>query len=165
MPRNVHPVAALALRARRLLQRNQTVAEALAPFGPMGWCAGVMKEGREPMFFFGGEAVQGERPVERDTIFRIASVSKMFGAAAALRLVRAGKLTLDGDISDVFGFRVTPAITLRQLLTHTASLRDGVYDAALESGNLPPLNELLPKSFAGYAPGTRYSYSNLGAGA
>lgn len=78
--------------------------------------------------------------------------------------VRAGKLTLDGDISDVFGFRVTPAITLRQLLTHTASLRDGVYDAALESGNLPPLNELLPKSFAGYAPGTRYSYSNLGAG-
>lgn len=32
MPRNVHPVAALALRARRLLQRNQTVAEALAPF-------------------------------------------------------------------------------------------------------------------------------------
>ncbi len=164
MPRNVHPVAALALRARRLLQRNQTVAEALAPFGPMGWCAGIMKEGREPMFFFGGEAVQGERPVERDTIFRIASVSKMFGAAAALRLVRAGKLTLDGDISDVFGFRVTPAITLRQLLTHTASLRDGVYDAALESGNLPPLNELLPKSFAGYAPGTRYSYSNLGAG-
>jgi D-alanyl-D-alanine carboxypeptidase len=73
-------------------------------------------------------------PLTPDTPFRIASVTKTFVAAAALRLVERGDLELDGAI----GPHLSPEtaallrddgydpdrITLRQLLDHTAGLFD-----------------------------------------
>nr|WP_315472741.1 serine hydrolase domain-containing protein [uncultured Undibacterium sp.] len=64
------------------------------------------------------------------TLYRMASVSKMVAAVGAMILVEQGKLDLDADISRYLGFQVrnphfpaTP-ITTRMLLSHTSSLRD-----------------------------------------
>ena len=71
------------------------------------------------------------RAVTPDDPVRIASISKLVTALGAMRLVDQGKLTLDRDVSDYLGWRVrNPAfpdepITLRLLLSHQASLRDG----------------------------------------
>lgn len=72
-----------------------------------------------------GRAVTADDPV------RIASISKLVTALTVLRLVDQGKLDLDRDVSAYLGWPLrNPAfpdrpITLRLLLSHQASLRDG----------------------------------------
>jgi len=71
------------------------------------------------------------RAVTPDDPVRIASISKLVTALGVMRLVDEGKLTLDRDVSDYLGWRLrNPAfpdepISLRLLLSHQASLRDG----------------------------------------
>jgi len=69
------------------------------------------------------------KPVSLDTIFRYASVTKPFVAAAALAMADAGKISLDDHVSDRLPWFHPPGpdgrqaeITIRQLLTHTAGL-------------------------------------------
>lgn len=168
--RNLQGWSAAALRLRLCLHpvRGKTLAQrvshAVSSYAPVGYCAGVSSHGAQPQFVWGGEAVVGERAVQRDTVFRVASVSKMLGAAAVLHLARAGRLDLDGDVGEILGFPIRPAITPRQLLTHTAALCDGAYNLAAEAGDFPPLDVLLEKSRCAYPPGTHFAYSNLGAG-
>ncbi|MDE2430090.1 MAG: serine hydrolase, partial [Burkholderiales bacterium] len=67
---------------------------------------------------------------DANTLYRVASVSKMVTAIAAMRLVEQGRLNLDADIGNYLGYRVRnphypqTAITARMLLSHTSSLRD-----------------------------------------
>jgi D-alanyl-D-alanine carboxypeptidase len=78
-------------------------------------------------------------PLRPGSRFRIASVTKPFVAAAALRLVEDGGLALDdeidrrlpGEYGDLLrsGGYDPHAITLRQLLTHTS----GIYDFAADA--------------------------------
>lgn len=69
--------------------------------------------------------------MREDTIFRLASVSKLFTATAALALVGRGTLDLDRPVTDWLPdfaprFESRPAaITLRQLLSHSAGLGYG----------------------------------------
>lgn len=163
--KNLHPLIVQALRVRLALQPQRTVSEALLPYRPVGWSAAVSLPGTDTASYWGGDACVGEAAAGRDTIFRIASVSKVIGAAAALTLVRAGQLALDAPIAEYLGFAVRKPITLRQLLTHTAALDDtAAYNRAVAASPLPPLQAVLDSSFLPYAPGTRFRYSNLGAG-
>ena len=65
-----------------------------------------------------------------DTLYRIASISKLVTTIGVMRLVEAGTLSLDADVSEYLGWSLRnphfpdAPITLRQLLTHTSSLRD-----------------------------------------
>lgn len=163
--KNIRPLATQALRLRYLRLRPGAVGEALASFAPMGWCGGVAQGEGEAIFYYGGSAIRDEASVTRNTIFRVASISKVFGAAAALLLVREGKLTLDVPVAPVLGFSTGRDITLRQLLTHTAGLDDRpLYDRAVGASEPPPLEKVLQGSATACAPGTRFHYSNLGAG-
>ncbi len=66
-----------------------------------------------------------------DFLYRIASISKMFVAMVAVKLADQAVLDLDRDISDYLGYPLrnphfpTSPISLRMLLSHTSSLRDG----------------------------------------
>ena len=76
-----------------------------------------------------------DRPAERlvtaDDPVRIASISKLVTALGVMRLVEAGQLDLDRDVSDYLGYPVRNptfpdrVITLRLLLSHQSSLIDG----------------------------------------
>jgi D-alanyl-D-alanine carboxypeptidase len=80
-----------------------------------------------------GLAVRRPRaPMRVDRRFRIASVTKTFTATIVLRLVDAGKLSLDDTVERWLPGRVPGggSITIRQLLNHTSGLLDG----ASESG-------------------------------
>jgi CubicO group peptidase (beta-lactamase class C family) len=72
---------------------------------------------------------ESRRPMQVDTVFRLSSVSKPIVSAAALALVDQGKLSLDDPVTKWLPeFRpklangTAPAITVRQLLTHTSGL-------------------------------------------
>jgi N-acetyl-anhydromuramyl-L-alanine amidase AmpD len=122
------------------------------------------------------EAAPGrDKPVNQDTLYRIASVSKLVTTLGAMKLVEQGKLSLDADIGGYLGYRVRNPhfpevpITLRMLLTHTSSLRDDAGYFWLEPGR--DLKEILTPGGALHGggamwsdkakPGTYFSYANL----
>jgi CubicO group peptidase (beta-lactamase class C family) len=128
---------------------------------------------------FIGSAANGlpDKPVDANTLFRIASISKMMTTLGLMRLVEAGKLDLDADVSGYLGFSLRnphfpdQPIVLRHLLTHTSSLRD---DAGYSWGVDTALKDVLvPGSrlhgegrmwAANAGPGAYFTYCNLGWG-
>ncbi len=62
-----------------------------------------------------------------DLRFDVASISKLFTSTAVLQLVAAGDLDLDASIHeyvDLADTAISPAVTLRQLLTHSSGIAD-----------------------------------------
>lgn len=119
-------------------------------------------------------------PVDRDTRFPLASMSKWFTAYAVLQLVQAGRLELDAPISTYLTQWQLPAgpfdaqqVTIRRLLSHTAGLTDGLgFGDYLPSESLPSLPETLrhPRASSdsavaiavGRPPGSGFQYSGGG---
>ncbi len=98
---------------------------------------------------------------------RIASVSKLVVALGVFRLVEQGRLDLDQDVSEILGWRLrNPSfpdrpITLRLLLSHQSSLRDGI-DYAIPVGKELRTALAAPAAYDGeHPPGTYFRYSNL----
>ncbi|MFD1542604.1 serine hydrolase domain-containing protein [Nonomuraea guangzhouensis] len=61
-------------------------------------------------------------PAARDSVFDLASISKLFTTAVVLSLVEAGRLDLDEPVAAWLPVG-DPRVTLRRLLTHTAGLQ------------------------------------------
>ncbi|WP_062356769.1 serine hydrolase [Pseudoxanthomonas mexicana] len=108
------------------------------------------------------------RKATADDPVRVASISKLVTAIGVMRLVDAGTLDLDADVSRYLGWSLrhpqfpdTP-ITLRLLLSHRSSLTDAAGYYATPLGQ--PLKGILddPKAWDdAHAPGTRFRYTNL----
>lgn len=87
--------------------------------------------GRRVLDAFGEDAIENGGEISGDTLFDIASITKVFTAVAFMRLVEAGHVALDDPIRTVFpeaaeGVRPDSPITWRELLTHTSGLPAGV---------------------------------------
>lgn len=119
-----------------------------------------------------GERWLGGPPPDADTVFRIASMTKSFTAAAVLALRDDGALRLDDPVADFVpelrGLRpVTadaPAITIRHLLTMTAGFpTDDPWGDRQQGLALAEFAGLLRRGVrAAWPPGTCFEYSNLG---
>jgi len=118
---------------------------------------------------FGLANVEDCVPVTPDTVFRLGSVTKHICATAMLVLENRGLLTLDDPVERYLP-ELSPTvglITLRQLLTMTSGLQDGVIlpifagmGAHLNISRDQHLATLLRQSELMFAPGTRMLYSN-----
>ena len=109
--------------------------------------------------------------VTAETYFRTASVTKMISGIHMMQLVERGLIDLDKGIGDYLGYEVynpkakKAEVTLRHLMTHTSSLNPyGAYSAGKYT-----LSEILTGkrrsgSFYQEKPGSKYRYSNFGAG-
>ncbi len=69
-----------------------------------------------------------------DTRFRLASISKMFTAVAILKLIEAGKLTLDTRVVDCLELENT-TIPAEATVYHMLTMTSGIADWFEESGN------------------------------
>ena len=117
--------------------------------GVLGMSVTVIKnEGISYSKGFGIRDVARDLPVNDSTIYRIASISKMISAIAMMQLYDRGLVNLDADISNYLGYQLrnpffpNDVITIRKVISHTASLRDGTgYDGFLSgtfNQNPPP---------------------------
>jgi CubicO group peptidase (beta-lactamase class C family) len=171
------PAAAKAALDRELAAIAANPACELASLSVLAIRGGrIAYEGQFGRRFIGVNGLP-DKPVDAHTLFRIASISKMMTTFGLMRLVEDGKVDLDADVSGYLGFSLRnphfpdQPIVLRQLLTHTSSLRDeagyswGV-DTALKD-ILVPGSRLYGdgKMWAANAgPGAYFTYCNLGWG-
>ncbi|MGH7467922.1 MAG: serine hydrolase domain-containing protein [Longimicrobiales bacterium] len=110
------------------------------------------------------------RSVTAETPFRVASVSKTLTAAALMRLVQRGDLTLETDVSRVLKRLqlrgdARGVVTLAHLLTHTAGLDEQrSLDRAVSPSAAEPLGAYLKRRMPARVmpPGVVISYSNFG---
>ncbi|MFC5460462.1 serine hydrolase domain-containing protein [Massilia niabensis] len=103
-----------------------------------------------------------------ETLFRIASLSKVFTYTAVMQLVERGQIDLDRDIAAYLDFPVPKAfgqpVTMRHLMTHTAGFDETIEDRWIQSGSPGPLRDYvvrhMPRKI--YPPGSTPSYSSYG---
>ncbi len=127
---------------------------------------------------FNAEDASKNIPANKDTKYRIASISKLCAAIGAWQLIEQGKIDPDADVSDYLGFELrnpnypdTP-ITVRMLMSHTSSIREGGDNSG--SYSIPyghdisefftPGSEYAceePWAPEGQAPGEYFSYANM----
>ena len=121
---------------------------------------------------YGMADLEHDVPFTVDTISSPGSVAKQFTAAAVLLLARDGKLSLDDPARKYLPElpAAAAAITIRQMLNHTAGLRDWGYLTAMAGiprdrygATLDTVLDILSRQRAlDFTPGTRWSYSNSG---
>lgn len=91
---------------------------------------------------FGSRDVQGKQPMQKDTLFRMASNTKAITAAAVLTLVDEGKLALDDPIAKWFptwSEGLAGKVTVQQLLTHSSGLRSALSHSANPPAEAMPI--------------------------
>ena len=105
------------------------------------------------------------------SMFRIASISKLFAWTAVMQLWEQGRLDLDEDVNTYLDFEIPATfpepITLTHLLTHTAGFEErlrGLF--AVGEEDMAPLAEIMAQNIPArvWPPGEVSAYSNYGAG-
>ena len=146
-----------------------------SPAAPPGIAWGVVAGGALVHVGARGTLRVGEdRPPDAASIFRIASMTKSFTAAAVLLLRDEGRLALDDPVAqhvpDLAGLAGptadSPAVTIRHLLSMSAGFpTDDPLGDRLQELPLDVFSDLLRAgvTFA-WPPGTAFEYSNLGYG-
>src|SRR6266571_6730299 len=87
------------------------VREVLCNWPVVGLAVGVIKNGSLAWFYGHGVAdVESGTPIDQDTVFRIASVTKTMTATATMQLRERGQVDLDAPASDYLrAYRLIPA--------------------------------------------------------
>ncbi|MBM7787994.1 serine hydrolase domain-containing protein [Tenggerimyces flavus] len=101
-------------------------------------------------------------PTRTDTIYDLASISKLYVAVVAMQLVESGSLALDVPVADYLpSFVVGRRATVRQLLSHSAGLPSGhkLQPYPSVESRLATIYEVPAEA----EPGTAYKYSDLSA--
>ncbi len=133
----------------------------------------VMKGGKDLLRKgYGFSDVSKKKPVDPETtMFRLASISKLFTWISVMQLAEQGKLDIDADVNKYLDFQIAPGfgkpITLRNLMTHTGGFEEEIRDILLTNPKwVTPLREFLienqPRRI--FPPGEVPAYSNYGVG-
>ncbi|MFJ2027728.1 serine hydrolase [Streptomyces sp. NPDC087897] len=101
-------------------------------------------------------------PTAEDTVFDLASISKLFTSLLAVQQIERGRLELEATVASYlpdFAGGGKQGITVRQLLTHTSGFRSWIplYEEPTRKGKLRRLWEEVPAT----TPGSAYLYSDL----
>jgi D-alanyl-D-alanine carboxypeptidase len=117
---------------------------------------------------YGYENLETMTPVTAETVFRVGSITKMFTAAAVLRLTEEGRLSVDDPVSKYISeLAAAGPLTLRMLLTQTSGLHDYTHTPAFgeEQRNSHTTKQMIDyiasmKPLTDFAAGSKWAYSN-----
>jgi CubicO group peptidase (beta-lactamase class C family) len=133
----------------------------------------VVKDGKELLKKgYGYSDLTKKAAVDPDTtMFRLASISKLFTWVSVMQLAEQGKLDIDADVNNYLDFKIAPAfgkpVTLRNLMTHTGGFEEVIHDIIfVDPKRAHSLRDFLianqPRRM--YPPGEIPAYSNYGVG-
>src|SRR5205807_1970175 len=115
---------------------------------------------------YGGATELAADPIAatRDTLYDLASITKLFTSTAAMRFVEQGRLTLDEPVANWlpdFAAGGKQDVTVRQLLTHTSGMPADIDLWAVESTHEARMQRVLITPVL-TPPGKAFRYSDLG---
>ena len=148
----------------------QEQADKALDFGLDGIIVYVAQSDKEPEFYAAGwENRENQVPADPHSLFKIASISKLYIAVAAAKLVDSGSLLLDSTLADLLPevagrIENSDRITFRMLLQHRSGIPDWIDDPDFpwtESvTNVDDVLEFALDDPAEFEPDARYEYSN-----
>ena len=149
---------------------NDYFQSQLAKSNIPGAAISIVKDG-EILFTqgYGYADLEGKIPVDAEkTQFRVASLSKLFTATAAMQLYEQGALDINSDINEYLqGWQLenpySEPVTPARMMMHTDGTTQRLIGlGARTKAQMQPLKEYLPKYMPAidYPPGKFYSYSN-----
>jgi CubicO group peptidase (beta-lactamase class C family) len=151
------------------IQLSDFVEATAKKFKIPGVAVGVWASGKEAYACHGVTSVDNPLPIDQDTLFLVASVTKTFTATTLMRLVAEGKVELNAPVRrylpelQLKDRQAADTVTVLNLLNHTAGFDwrvnadTGEGDDALARSvaKMLSLKQIAP-------PGTRVSYSQAG---
>ncbi|AWL13375.1 Beta-lactamase [Saliniradius amylolyticus] len=129
-----------------------------------GYGFAVVELGQSPQIFTYGKTQKNGQPINADTLFRLASVSKTFTGALTAKLVQQGKLDWDMPLDQLapqYEFDPQQELKLGHILSQSSGYMPNAYDNLIEANYSVQrvLNQL-----AGLEPicepGQCYTYQN-----
>ena len=130
---------------------HQLVSQLMERDSSVESCVLSVKKGDGTFTWTGAEGIanqNGQFPMTEDTPFFVASITKMFTAAAVMRLNESGALSLNDPMAKylseelIQGIHVydgrdyTREIMIKELLSHTSGIADYYYEEAKDGKNL-----------------------------
>jgi CubicO group peptidase (beta-lactamase class C family) len=103
-------------------------------------------------------------PMRTDTIFDLASLSKLFTCIAAMQQVQAGTLDVNATVASYlpeFATNGKASITIKQLMTHTSGLPADPTPALWQYPDMASRVHAILDTAPQYPAGTTYLYSDL----
>ena len=147
---------------------QEQVDEALG-YGFDGMIVYVDQAGKQPQFYTGGwKEREKQIPAEPQSLFKIASISKLYTAVAATKLVKEKRLSFDRTLTDYLPqlrYRIENAdeITLKMMIQHRSGIPNYTDNPSFweneEKNYKTPLKFALDLP-ASFKPGKDYEYSN-----
>lgn len=137
----------------------------------------VVLDHNKPVFrdMYGFQNLETKQPIDDNSTFHWASVSKTFTGIAIMQLRDRGLLSLDDPVvkyvpeiakaHDPFG--PISAITIRECMSHSAGFRDPTWPwrdkewQPFEPTQWSQLVAMMPYTSVDFPPGSKFSYSNL----
>ena len=166
--------------------RDAAAAAYMEEHKPPGLAVCVFKNGAlDWSYAYGYADIEKKIPFASDIVMNVGSISKTITTTAVLQLWEKGKLDLDADVNEYLDFSVRnprypdTIISVRHLLTHTSSIKDGMaYQESYQCGEAAiSLSEWISNylspdgrfydehdNFYDWSAGTDYSYSNVAYG-
>lgn len=120
---------------------------------------------------FGYADKENRIPATPQTIYRVASISKLFTSTGIMQLAEQGKIVIDESLTKYLPefsiknrFGTEAKITPRNLMTHHSGLPANYYKGIFSKNPEPFTNviEKIKDEYLAYPPDSVYSYSNLG---
>ncbi len=168
---------------------DETFINIMKKYGVVGITAAVVFD--NSMLWsgsYGWHDIEEGTQMSNNSIIRTASISKSMTALAVMQLVDQGRVELDEDINAYLTDNIEELkvkirnphypdkpITVKQLLNHTSSIRNGNYvnfnAASRHNYNIPTLDDYFGKdgkfydeeaNWQIYQPGEEFEYSNMG---
>lgn len=146
-------------------------------FGAHGGCIALARSGLVITHAFGNSpppsdhnqaGLRDDAPIEKDSIFLVASLTKPATCTAVMQLVEQGMLSLDTLVHTIlprFTGDGRDQVTVRHLLTHTSGLPDGIPENQEYRRRHAPLCEFADRMCELellFEPGTSISYQSAG---
>lgn len=129
----------------------------------------INQGGKSALYCAGLKDRENQVPADPNSLFKIASISKLYIAAATVKLIADGKLSLESKLAKLIpeledSIEYSDEITLEMLLQHRSGIPEFIYDEEFASRDpqesyLETANLVFNKG-ADFKPGKKYSYSN-----
>lgn len=129
----------------------------------------VHQEGQSSLYAAGWKNRENQVPADPHSLFKIASISKLYIAAATVKLIADDQLSLEQSLAELLpeiadSIEYADEITLSMLLQHRSGIPEFIYDP--EFADSDPQEsylttaQLIFNRDADFKPGKKYRYSN-----